>query len=159
MARGYPTDLRTTGEREGAAKAPGRRRQMYKNTDMTPLLLQWMGYAVFVVAMATLVATPRLLVRKGAMNNIESVVTVAIAASIAIAILITVATKPFRRSIPHRFKKIRDLIPFVATSNSINWTRDLVAKVVKDTVIEQLGLDEKRYFESARFVEDLGLDQ
>lgn len=71
--------------------------------------------------------------------------------------LLSILTEPSRRSIPNRFKTIRDLIPFVVTSNSVSWSCEMVAKVVKKIVIEQLGLKESKYSETASFINDLGV--
>jgi hypothetical protein len=78
----------------------------------------------------------------------------AIGAALAAAIA-TRLTRPLCTEIPPRYSKLRALVPFAATSDSIRWTRDQVASVVKEVVIEQLGLWEGQYREDADFVKDL----
>jgi acyl carrier protein len=68
-------------------------------------------------------------------------------------------TRPFCSRIPARFSRIRELVPFVGTSDVIAWTRDQVASLVKKLVIGQLGLPEGQYREDAHFVRDLGMDR
>jgi acyl carrier protein len=67
-------------------------------------------------------------------------------------------TRPFRIIVPLRYRKVRDLVPFVVTSDQIKWTREQVSVVVKRLTMEQLGLKEAQYWEDAHFVKDLGLD-
>ena len=55
------------------------------------------------------------------------------------------------------FKKVKDLIAYVETSNKIKWRRADVAAKVKAITIEQLGIPEKKYSETADFVRDLGV--
>jgi hypothetical protein len=62
-------------------------------------------------------------------------------------------TRRFRSRIPSRYARLRDLVPFAVTSDSIAWTRDQVASNVKRLVIEQLGLKAERYHEDVRFAE------
>ncbi len=66
-------------------------------------------------------------------------------------------TRRFRTCIPARYSRLRELIPFAATSDTIVWTRDQVASLVKKLVIEELGLKEDQYREDAHFVKDLGM--
>ncbi len=54
-------------------------------------------------------------------------------------------------------KTVKELIPFVQTSDAIRWTRENVASLTKQSIIEQLGLDRTDYWEDATFVEDLGM--
>jgi len=68
------------------------------------------------------------------------------------------ASRRFCCHIPHRYWRVRDLVPFAVTSEAIAWTRDQVACLVKKLVIEQLGLKPGEYREDANFVKDLGVD-
>jgi acyl carrier protein len=67
-------------------------------------------------------------------------------------------TKSFMLYIPSNFKSVRDLIPYVITSEHINWTRGQVSERLKQIVISQLGLDESEYTEDSNFVKDFYLD-
>jgi len=67
------------------------------------------------------------------------------------------ATGRFRSRVPHRYSRVRDLVPFAVTSEAIAWTRDQVAALVKKLVIEQLGLKPGEYWEDAHFGKDLGM--
>jgi acyl carrier protein len=55
-----------------------------------------------------------------------------------------------------RLRRVRDLVPFAETSSQVRWTRAVVARKVKTTVVEQLGLRESEYWEDAHFIRDLG---
>jgi acyl carrier protein len=67
-------------------------------------------------------------------------------------------TRPFKQFIPARYATLRQLIRATATVSSGSWARNDVAEAVKAIVIEQLGLEESRYREDARFIQDLGVD-
>lgn len=86
-----------------------------------------------------------------------STIIIGFGVAIVVAILLTLSTRSFRYSIPARFVMTGDLVPFVATSNSIQWTRPGVAEAVRAIVIEQLGIKDSIYREDARFIEDLGM--
>jgi hypothetical protein len=58
--------------------------------------------------------------------------------------------------IPARITFLRDLVPFVATSDSIDWSRDEVACGVRD-IVEEVLAPQGKYREDADFVRDLGL--
>jgi len=79
-------------------------------------------------------------------------------ALLAFAIAAFYATERFRTRLPREIRRIRDLVPYAATSGRINWTREKVALIVKMLVLEQLGLSEGDYHEDANFYRDLGLD-
>jgi len=64
-------------------------------------------------------------------------------------------TRPCRNYIPSRFKTIRDLIPYAITSDQIKWTREQVSVLVKQIVVESLGVKESEYTEDSRFEEYL----
>jgi acyl carrier protein len=68
-------------------------------------------------------------------------------------------TKKFMTHIPRRIKSIRDLVPYVITSEQIKWTRAQVSELIKKIVMEQLNLSEADYREDAYFVDDFGLDR
>jgi hypothetical protein len=59
--------------------------------------------------------------------------------------------------VPGRIQTIRDLIPFAMTSDKILWTREDVARVIREVVFEVLAPPEAIYHENADFVRDLGL--
>ncbi len=73
-------------------------------------------------------------------------------------IVLLVATIPFKRSVPAQLHRLRDLVPYVATASSISWSRELVAGMVKQIVIEQLGIGEELYREDADLAKDLGME-
>jgi acyl carrier protein len=68
-------------------------------------------------------------------------------------------THRFRSCIPARYSRLQALVPFAVTSDAIAWTRDQVAALVRELVIDQLMLREGQYREDAHFVNDLGLDR
>ncbi|MBI5684747.1 MAG: hypothetical protein HZC54_06675 [Verrucomicrobia bacterium] len=78
--------------------------------------------------------------------------------TVLVAFLGTRLTRPYGTLIPRRYTRVRELVPFVATSDAISWTRDQVATLVKKTVIEILGLKDGVYREDAHFVKDLGIE-
>lgn len=78
--------------------------------------------------------------------------------TILLAIMLYRGSKSWRTCIPPRYARLRELTYFALSSDSILWTRDQVAVVIKKIVIEQLGLKESDYREDARFIEDLGMD-
>jgi acyl carrier protein len=67
-------------------------------------------------------------------------------------------TRSFRVHIPSCFKSIRDLIPYVVTSDHIKWTREQVAILVRQVVMDQLGIKASEYTEDSRFIEDFHVD-
>jgi acyl carrier protein len=81
----------------------------------------------------------------------------AAACAVVVAFVAFQCTPYFCTCIPPRFSRIRNLVPFAVTSDSINWTRDQVAALVKQLVIAQLFLHEEQYREDADFVKDLGM--
>lgn len=81
-----------------------------------------------------------------------------VVAVIVTGIALARLTRPFKIIVPLRYRKVRDLVPFVVTSDQIKWTREQVSVVVKRLTMEQLGLKEAQYWEDAHFVKDLGLD-
>jgi hypothetical protein len=82
----------------------------------------------------------------------------AAACAIVIAGMASRLTRPLRSRIPPRYSQLRQLVPFAVTSDAILWTRDQVASLVRQLVIEQLGLREGVYREDAYFVKDLGME-
>jgi hypothetical protein len=82
---------------------------------------------------------------------------VAAACGVLAAVVAIRLTQSCRWRIPGRYSELRKLVPFVATSDAIAWTRDQVAALVKKLVIENLDLREKDYREDAQFVRDLGM--
>ena len=69
-----------------------------------------------------------------------------------------------RRPPLDRLSTVGDLVSWLAKLSPLvvksgeAWTRDEIASVVKQIVVEQLGLREDEYGEDKRFVEDLGVN-
>ena len=84
----------------------------------------------------------------------------AIAGSCAVVSVLAASrfTSQFCSRIPAWCSKVRDLVPFAVTSNAVVWTRAQVAALVKEVVIEQLGVSEGQYREDADFISDFGMD-
>ncbi len=61
---------------------------------------------------------------------------------------------PLKTRLPLRFGRIRDLIPYIETSEHFQWTRDEIAVAVREITISQLGISPRQYKEDARFIED-----
>lgn len=80
-----------------------------------------------------------------------------LAIAVAVYMFVRRLLKPREVFIPAGFTSLSDLVPFVATSNQIDWSREDVARVVREVVVETLCLSEGRYREEADFVKDLGL--
>lgn len=66
-------------------------------------------------------------------------------------------TRRFKKRIPAKIQCVRDLVPFVATANVIEWTREQVAQLVKIVIQEQLGISDAAYREDAHFINDFGM--
>jgi hypothetical protein len=72
------------------------------------------------------------------------------------AVLLKKMGKPLQTFIPRRVQTLVDLVPFVNTSDEIKWSRDDIARAVREIVEEVLAPGDK-YREDADFVKDLGL--
>lgn len=70
---------------------------------------------------------------------------------------LSAATRSFIYAIPRRIVTVADLVPYAESSNAIQWTREDIARKVREIVIEQLGIKESEYREDAHFINDLGL--
>ena len=81
-----------------------------------------------------------------------------IALSILFACLATRFTIPFMQYLPARLQTVRDLVPLAITSDSITWTRKQVSTLVKQVVMEQLGVPESKYTEDSHSIDDFGMD-
>lgn len=77
--------------------------------------------------------------------------------TIQIGVLSAKVTTPYRTRLPRWCKSIRDIVPYVITSDQIKWTRGQVSQVLKKTVIKQLDINESDYSEDFHFVYDFGL--
>jgi len=77
---------------------------------------------------------------------------------IIVGIILYKLTKPLRNTIPNHGGCVKDLIQYAQTTSNFAWTRDGIASLFRQLVIEQLGISESQYREDARFVEDLGVD-
>ena len=73
-------------------------------------------------------------------------------------VLLVRVSKPLSFSFPRGIYAVGDLLPFVVTSAQMAWTREQIEELVREIVIKQLQLPTERYQESARFVEELGLE-
>lgn len=62
-----------------------------------------------------------------------------------------------KTTLPLHSATVQDMMPFVATSRRIYWTRKQVAQKIKKIILETLCLQESDYFEDALFIEDLGM--
>jgi len=112
-------------------------------------LITAVGFAIF-VAIIYAVAQTSLGITLGIFAGI--VITV------VFGIIAAKITRPFQVYIPSRYKRIRDMVPYAVTSDYVRWTREQVSDLVKQLVMEQLGIHESKYTEDSRFVEDLGMD-
>jgi acyl carrier protein len=90
--------------------------------------------------------------------GIPSAIAGALIATGIFAIVATLATERRRTQLPADIEQVRDLVPYVASSDQIQWTPEKVAHVVKMLVIEQLGLSESDYHKDAHFVKDFNMD-
>lgn len=106
----------------------------------------WMNALLWIVPLASIAATGQAIGWLGASG-----------VGFAVAVMARRATNRFRNRIPAGHACLRQLVPYAATSNRVTWTRDQVASVVREIVIEQLGLPPAQYREDADFVRDLGL--
>ncbi len=89
--------------------------------------------------------------------GILNAILLGVTLSFLLCIGIGFSTKSFRHAIPSRLVTLANLVPYVESSNAIQWARDAVAKRVRKIVIEQLCITESIYREDATFVADLGL--
>ena len=60
--------------------------------------------------------------------------------------------------IPSEFNSIRDIIPYVITSEHIKWTREQVSERLKIIIMDVLPVSESDYTEDSDFVKDFNLD-
>lgn len=67
------------------------------------------------------------------------------------------AMSGWKNYIPAQIVSARDIVPFVATSSLIDWSRDEVACGVRE-IVEDVLAPQGKYREDADFVRDLGLD-
>jgi hypothetical protein len=72
------------------------------------------------------------------------------------AALVERLEKPFRKYIPGKIVRVRDLVPFVVTSREIEWSREDISRVVREIVEEVLAPGDN-YSEDADFVKELGM--
>jgi hypothetical protein len=74
-------------------------------------------------------------------------------------------TRPFKTHFPRKQSRVRDLVRFSLLDNpqAISdkrraWTRAQVAEVVREITLRETGIDERKYREDARFIDDMGVD-
>ena len=75
-----------------------------------------------------------------------------------VAAILTYCTKPMCQVIPSKIATLANLVPYTATSKSIQWSEELIRLTVKAIILEQLGIKESKYSEDAHFFKDLGVD-
>lgn len=91
----------------------------------------------------------------------DAVIAVMLAGPVAMVVVGVVAaraTRRFKTRIPWRIRRIRHLIPYAVSSDQVAWTRDQVSVMVKQLVMQQLGVSEKKYREDADFIKDFGMN-
>jgi hypothetical protein len=71
---------------------------------------------------------------------------------------VTVAVRPWHRTVPPGITTLAGLAQWVLSSNQMQWTRAMVSERVKAIVIAQLGTPEAKYSEDANFVRDFGIE-
>jgi hypothetical protein len=123
----------------------------------TPSRPYWMKQSIYYACLAALFATPLSLYERGNSTSLVRGIVLGFAVTVLLAIMLVLATKPFRTRIPRKLVTLRDLIPYVASSDVIQWDRELIAGVVKNIVINQLDLKESQYSEDADFIKNLGV--
>lgn len=73
-------------------------------------------------------------------------------ALIAFACLVERSTGDMKKIVPSRFRRVRDLIPYAKSSDQIEWTRPLVAVMIKELILDMICEPESSYREDASFV-------
>jgi hypothetical protein len=73
-------------------------------------------------------------------------------------VLLVRLSKRLAFSFPRGIRTVSDLIPYVATSTQMTWTREQIEQKVRDIVLTQLPLPAERYQAGGRFVEEFGLE-
>ena len=63
----------------------------------------------------------------------------------------------FSHEFPRHIQTVSDLLPFVATSPQMTWTRDQIEEATRETIARQLRLPPESFRADGRFVEDFGL--
>jgi len=96
----------------------------------------------------------------------RSFITPWLSAPLGLAIIVGLfqATKPLARELPKRIRTVGQLSEFLVGAaprlfepNGRRWTRPEVAKVIREIVIEELGIKPNEYREDASFVKDYGV--
>ena len=67
-------------------------------------------------------------------------------------------TQRYRNRIPIGIHRVRDIVPYAVTAETVEWTREQVAQLVKIVVQEQLRIPDSQYREDAHFINDFGMD-
>jgi len=81
-----------------------------------------------------------------------------ILAAILTAIVLINSTRNFEKAVPAGVDKLSDLVRYVIIYPGAEWSHADVAEKVKQIVLDQLGIEQSRYAESASFTDDLGVD-
>ncbi len=108
----------------------------------------WISVFIIMAAVAILGIT----IYVAALNSfgLELTFIIALILTVLFAILAARLTRPFRTCIPSCIKSVRDLIPYVITSEQIAWTREQVSVRMKQIVTKQLGISQSEYTEDSR---------
>ena len=134
------------------------KRSVYARTWPNLVRPQWLLWSITVLACAVFVATFIALYKTLSLGAEIAGMAGGIS-MIGFSIIAAKSTGRFKTRIPARVRRIKDLVPFAVTSDKVEWTRDQVSVLVKQIVLEQLGIPETKYREDADFVKDLGLSQ
>lgn len=72
-------------------------------------------------------------------------------------VLLTRFSSRFSREFPRHIRTVSDLLPFVATSPEMTWTREQIEQAVRETITQKLRLPPGTFRVDGRFVEDFGM--
>ena len=82
-----------------------------------------------------------------------------VGAAIFLAIVAMLVTRPLRRYLPTKVKRVGDLAKFIRKRDPERiLSREQVAEKVRELVLEQLGISADKYREDADFVKDFGMN-
>ncbi|MDH3346486.1 MAG: hypothetical protein OEM02_00100 [Desulfobulbaceae bacterium] len=117
----------------------------------------WLSYTLWGISFVVfLIAT--IWVSTWSSNNAGFAILMGILSAIGFAIISTKLTVSYKICIPTSLITMRDLIPYVITSDTISWTREHVSDSIKNLILEQFGIPEEHYTEDSKFIDDFGMD-
>lgn len=87
----------------------------------------------------------------------EFLVICSVLAAFAVSRIMIFVTNPWKNRIPIYEKSVKDLMKLTYSSGQMQWTREGVAELFKEIVMEQLSVSEEQYSEDAHFVKDYGV--